>query len=108
MDAEGIPVFTKFFPNLPVLFASTCESFDAASLLHGVERGEVAEFHGQAVGCASHFLGGLDDDGIARVELAELQFAVQVHGDEQLLASPFNGGCFGHKARMRKVGIFCE
>ena len=91
-------VSAKLRPHGAILFGSSDETFDAPRSKHGVEGGEVTQFHREAAGRAAHFFGDVDDERVALVQLSERKFAVEIQRDEEVLTGPFNGGRFGHAA----------
>lgn len=89
-------MIVKFIPHGSVLLRRAGKSAHAASLLHRIKRGEIAQFHRKAVRGPAHFGRDFDDDGIAPVQLAESQCAVKIQCDKEMLARPFYCGCFRH------------
>ena len=91
LRAESCQVLAKLVPHGSVLFCCAGQSLHTARPLDGVERGEVAELHGEAVGCTPHLFCNLDDDRVVPVQPFERQLAVKVQRNQEMLPCPFHG-----------------
>ena len=80
-------VYAKLRPHRAILFRGAVKAFDPTCGEHGIEGGEVAQFHRD-----------IYDERVALVQLSEGKFAVEIQRDEEVLTGPFDGGRFGHAA----------
>lgn len=91
-----VEVGVEFLPGGAIEGAGTGEALDAAQFQGGIERGEVAQLHGDAARGAPEFCGEGDDGRVSLVVLREPELVVEVQRDEQLVAGPFLSGGGGH------------
>jgi hypothetical protein len=75
-----------------VWLATEGKSSWAALQVGRVERGEVDELHGHRARCATQHPRHFDDVLVLSMQLTEGQLAVQVEGDDQLIAGPVATG----------------
>jgi len=90
----------KLIPNCPILLRRYFKALDAPGDVNRIQRGEVAQFHGQAAGAPPHFGRNLLDHGVGCVEAPKRQFTIQVERDQQMLARPFDRCRLSHTDRL--------
>ena len=94
--AERRKIRLELFPDFPVVLRRAWKSLYTARPLDGVERSEVAEFHGQTVRRAPQLGRDVYDDRVVPMKFSKREFAINVQRDERMLTRPFYAGSLKH------------